>query len=91
MYKLLENPVMMTKEAIDKKFDGKWVYIVKAKFTEGQQFIEGVPVIVADSPCEGGDDGIYEKYRKPEYEDRYHYNLIRYEPSIPSIFSMEFA
>jgi len=91
MYQILENPKVMTKEEINKEFDGKWVYIVKAKFTHSQSLIEGMPVIIADTPCEGNEDGIYEMYQKPEFDERYHYDLVHYEPFIPSIISMEFV
>ena len=91
MYQIIENPKMLTKVEIDKEFDGKWVYIVKAKFTSSKSLIEGMPVVVADSPFEGNSDGIYEQYDSKEYVARYAYDLCNYEPFIPSVFAMEFV
>ena len=91
MYQVLENPRMMSGEEIEKTFDGKWVYIVKANITRNGKLIEGMPVVVADIPFEGTENGIYEQYRKPEYNERLEHNLKHYEPFIPSVFSLEFA
>ena len=91
MYKIIDNPVMMSKDEIEKEFDGKWIYIVKAEFTIGKRLVKGMPVIVADSPFEGQDEEIYKKYRTPEYDARYARDLCHYEPSIPSVFSVEFV
>jgi len=91
MYQIVENPKMMIKEEIDKEFDGKWVYVVKANVTRHGELLEGMPVIVADSPYEGTEDGIYKMYRKSEYEERLDYNLKHYEPFISSNFAVEFV
>jgi len=91
MYQIIENPKMMTKEEINNEFDGKWVYIVKAKFTESKSLIEGMPVIFADTPFEGNNDGIYEQYDAKEYVARYACDLCHYEPFIPSVFAVEFV
>ena len=91
MYQILEKQKIMKRDEIEKEFDGKWVYIVKAKFTNSKSLIEGMPVIVADSPFEGNSDGIYEKYDTKEYVVRYSCDLCHYEPLIPSVFAMEFV
>ena len=91
MYQILENPIMMSGEEIEEMFDGKWVYVVKANITRHGELMEGMPVVVADSPFEGTELGIYEQYRKPEYEERLDHNLKHYDPFIPSVFSVEFV
>jgi len=91
MYKIIENPQIMTKEDIDKMFDGKWIYIVKADITKHGELIKGMPVIIADEPYEGTEDGIYDKYNTYEFVKRCDYNLIHYEPFIPSVFAVEFV
>ena len=90
VYQILENLKMMSAEEIEKTFDGKWVYIVKADITRHGELIKGIPVIVADAPFEGNEDGVYLQYRKPEYEERCAHNLKHYEPFVPSVFSVEF-
>jgi len=81
----------MTKEEIDKEFDGKWVYIVKAEINKHGELLRGMPVVVADKPYEGNDDRIYEQYDSKEYVKRCDYNLKRYDPFIPSVFAVEFV
>jgi len=90
MYQIIENPEILSKSEIDKIFNGKWVYIVKARFTNSKSLIDGMPVIVADFPFEGNSDGIYEQYDVKDYIARYAYDLCTYEPFIPSVFAMEF-
>jgi hypothetical protein len=91
MYVILETPMMMSREEIEKTFDGKWVYIVKAIMNKHGELIEGMPVVSADSPFEGNEDGIYEQYNSKEYVKRVDYDLNHYEPFIPSVFSVEFV
>ena len=91
MYQVVENPIMMTEIEIREAYDGKWVYIVKAEITRHGELLSGMPVVVADNPYEGREDGIYMQYRKPEYEQRYGCDMNHYEPFISSVFSVEFV
>jgi hypothetical protein len=91
MVQILENPKMMTKDEIDVEFDGKWVYIVRAIFTNSKGLVEGMPVIIADKPFEGNENGIYEQFDSEEFEIRYARNLKHYAPFIPSVFAVEFV
>ena len=61
MYQILENPRMMPSDEIDKTFDGKWVYVVKAHINPHGELIEGMPVVTGDYQFEGVEEGIYEK------------------------------
>ena len=89
MYQILEKPMMMPYEDIISTYDGRWVYVVKANITKHGEMIEGMPVVVADSPYEGNENGVYEQYDAPEYSERIDYDLNHYEPFIPSVFSVE--
>jgi len=92
MYQIIDNPKLMTKDEIDKTYDGKWVYIVKANVTREGTVIDGTPVIIADEPYEGVEDGIYEHFRNEENEERLSYDLLHHDPHfIPSVFSVEFV
>jgi len=81
----------MTEAEIREAYDGKWVYIVKADITRHGELLTGMPVVIADEPYEGREDGIYMQYRKPEFEQRYGRNMNHYEPFISSVFSVEFV
>ncbi|GHU56750.1 hypothetical protein AGMMS49975_20680 [Clostridia bacterium] len=63
MYHIIENPVMMTAEEIDKEYDGRWVYLVKCEFAPGDELLKGMPVVVADNIFEGVEDGVYLPYK----------------------------
>jgi len=91
MYRIIDNPIMMTESEIREAFDGKWVYIVKADITRHGELLSGMPVVIADTPFEGNDDGIYEQYDTEEYEERYGCDMNHYEPFISSVFSVEFV
>ena len=69
-YKLVEHTEPLTEKEIETLYDGYWVYIVNARFTETKGFIDGVPVIIGDRPYDGVEDGIYDKYKCPEYDTR---------------------
>jgi len=88
MYKIIDNPKIMTSDDIDKTFDGKWVYIVKANFTPNQSLIDGVPVVVGDAPFEGVEDGIYEQFHKKEYGRRYSHTLLNNENFMSTVFNV---
>jgi len=91
MYQVIDDPVVMTEAEIREAYDGKWVYIVKADITRHGELLSGMPVVVADSPFEGNADGIYEQYNTKDYEERYGFDMNRYEPFISSVFSVEFV
>ena len=90
MYQVIDNPTVMTETEIREAFDGKWVYVVKAEITRHGELLSGMPVVIADTPFEGNDDGIYEQYDSKEYVKRLAHDMVPYEPFIPSIFAVEF-
>ena len=58
----------ITIEEIEKLYDGYWVYVVNAEFSEGRRdLVRGKPVIIGTMAYAGASDGIYDKYDKPEY------------------------
>jgi len=57
-----EDRVSCSCTTIENKYPGKWVFTVNVKFTEHMEFVEGTPVIIADSAYEGLDRGVYDKF-----------------------------
>jgi hypothetical protein len=53
-----EEQKRMSYEAIEKKYGGKWLYLVNAT----QNPLSAIPVIVADKWWEDEEKGVYEKY-----------------------------
>ena len=74
-YKLLNHIEPLTEKKIRDLYTGYWVYIVQAKLTETGGLIEGIPVVIGSRPYAGVQDGIYEKYKKDEYAERYGMSL----------------
>ena len=70
MRKLIENPVYMTYEEMEKEFAGKWILVANRVDTPTGLTAGGIPVAVADTIFEGQRDGFYEKFRAPEYAPR---------------------
>ena len=67
-YKLVEHTEPLTRKEIEELYDGYWVFIVNARFTETNGFIDGVPVVIGAMPFDGVKDGIYDKYKDPKYD-----------------------
>ncbi|MCL2199970.1 MAG: hypothetical protein FWB80_13720 [Defluviitaleaceae bacterium] len=76
MYEILQNPKRMLIQEIDNSFDGKWVYIVHCEKSEGNKTIAGVPVVIADGPFEGVEEGIYNQYKDGAYGETLSYTLL---------------
>jgi hypothetical protein len=53
-----EEQKRMSYEAIEKKYDGRWVFLVDII----DDPFSGIPVVVADSPMEGSERGIYKEF-----------------------------
>jgi len=60
----------MTYEQIQEKYLGYWVYVVKVRYNDDREFLDGIPVILATIPFGGSDDEIYTKYDTKEYDIR---------------------
>jgi len=69
-YRFVDHQTPLSEESIESLYSGYWVYCVKAKFTETNGFIEGIPVIIGEKAYDGGEDGIYEQYKTEEYSER---------------------
>jgi hypothetical protein len=80
MYEILENPKRMSIQEIDNSFDGKWVYIVRCEKSEGNKTVAGIPVIIADGPFEGVEDGIYNQFK-----DDTHGLTLSYTALLPTL------
>ena len=79
MRKLIENPVYMTYEEMEREFDGKWIYITKCNYSPYRELLGGFPVVIADKIFEGQDDGLYDRYMTSEYAPRTDRNFLDYE------------
>ena len=90
MYEIINNPKIMTKAEIDKTYNGKWVYIVKADINKHGTLITGMPVVIGDYQFEGVDEdrSIYDKYDSKEFEKRLSYPLYSLENFV-SVYTME--
>ena len=88
MYEVIGSPKVLTREEIDELFDGKWVYIVKAKFTPNEMLIEGMPVVIGDAPFDGVEDGIYKQFKNKDYGERCSYTLLKQPNLISSVYNV---
>ena len=62
MYEIIENPRRMTRSEIKNEYDGKWVFMVNLEGHIYGLFDYATPVVVADKPFEGNEDGIYKVF-----------------------------
>jgi hypothetical protein len=85
MRKIIENPVYMTYDEMEKEFMGKWILVTNCEYTEYNDFIRGIPVAVADKIFEGQRDGFYDKFKAPKYAPRV--DLDFDYDSVPGILS----
>ena len=86
MYIILSDTEMMTREEINAKYDGKWVFLTNCEFTPGSKLIRGIPRLVADKQSEGVYEGVYDVYKDSEkYGETYGYNLLHFEYLIKNI------
>ena len=75
-YKLLDHTEPLNADEIRRLYQGFWVFIVKAKFNEHGGLLSGIPVITGTRASDGAFDGIYDKYRSEEYDERTDLNLL---------------
>ena len=73
--RILENPIYMTIDEIEKEFAGKWVLVTNCVYSEDNQVIGGIPVAEADSEFEGQRDGFYDEFKDPKYSPRFSNDL----------------
>ena len=66
MYRIIppEERKEYTWEELSKNFNGKWLYIANTLFSDGNGFVKGTPVVVADSELEGMRNGVYEEFTR---------------------------
>jgi len=88
MYTIIKNPKMMHKADIDRIYDGRWVYVVKAKIDKHGWLTEGMPVVTGEFQYDGVEEGIYDRFDSEEYEKRLSYTLLHNEDTISSVFGV---
>ena len=54
-------------DEVRRLYEGYWVFLVNANFSETMELLSGKPVIIGSRQYDGVGDGIYEKYNAPEY------------------------
>jgi hypothetical protein len=84
-YRILSHTEPLPIDEIRQLYKGYWVYLVKAELSESDGLISGVPVIIGQTPHDGVEDGIYEKYRAKEYEKRADLSLLPNKGFISSL------
>ena len=67
------------------QFDGKWVYLVRAIFTNTHGLVKATPVVVADSELEGVEEGIYESYQSESFGRKADADFTDLCTAIPSV------
>ena len=89
-YRLLDHTEPMPIAEIKKLYEGYWVYLVKAKLTKefGGDMVSGIPVIIGKTPFDGVEDGIYDKYKSDEFNQRGDLNLL---PNVGFISALRFV
>jgi len=88
MYEVLSSPQILSREEIDQMYNGKCVYIVKAKFTPNTMLVEGMPVIIGDIPFDGVEDGIYKQFDSNDYGVSCSYTLLKQPNLISSVYNV---
>ena len=76
-YLELSHDEPMTVGEIERLYNGYWVYIVNAEFCAGRHnLLRGIPVVIGTMAYAGSEDGIYKKYRNPQYGEHKEYILL---------------
>ena len=90
MYKIITNPCIMTKAEIDVKYNGNWVYIVKANIDKHGTLLKGMPVVIGEFQFAGidEDESIYSQFDGTEYGKKLSYTLLPNDDSIGSVFGV---
>ena len=74
-----------TFEQKQNEFNGKWIYLVNAEFTESNGLIKAIPVVIADSELEGVEEGIYDQYQDESYGESADADFTNMCVAIPSV------
>ena len=86
MYIILDSAEMLTREEIDARYDGKWVFLTNCEFTPGSKLIRGIPRVIADKQYEGVDEGLYGTYKDTEkFGETYGHNLLDFDYLLKTI------
>ena len=91
MYRIIpkEEQREYTFEQLKDEFNGKWIFLVHAMFSNANGLIKAVPVVIADSELEGIEEQIYEKYQNEIYGITADADFTNMCASIPSVLWSE--
>ena len=85
----LEEQREYTFAQLQEQFNGKWIYLVHAIFSNSHGLLQATPVVVADSELEGIEEGIYEPYRSSSYGRKADADFTNMCMAIPSVLWSE--
>ena len=74
-----------TFKQLQEQFNGKWLYLVHAVFTNAHGLIKAIPVVIADSELEGVEEGIYEQYHSESFGRKADADFTNMCMAIPSV------
>ena len=77
-YKELCHTEPLSVEEINALYMGFWVYVVNAEVDSRSRLLSGIPVVIGEVAFAGSEDGIYKKYKDPEFGR--HYEHILWQP-----------
>jgi hypothetical protein len=58
-----DNRTKMSRESIRSAYDGKWVFMIDVNL---EPQYSAVPVVIADKPYEGREQGIYRQFQEDD-------------------------
>ena len=66
-YKFLDHTEPLPADEIRRLYNGYWVFLVNAEFSDINELLSGIPVVAGVRAHDGASDGIYAKYMTDEY------------------------
>ena len=75
-YRFLDHTEPLPADEIRRLYNGYWVFLVNAEFSEINELLNGIPVIIGVRAHDGASDGIYKKYMTDEYAPRADLSLL---------------
>jgi hypothetical protein len=91
MYKIIPNNEQSeySYTQLREQFNGKWLYLVHAEFSDSHGLIKATPVVVADSELEGIEEGIYKPYQSSDFGRKADADFTNMCMAIPSVLWSE--
>ena len=84
-YVVLDNDRFMTAQEIEELYDGWWVFLTNAEFSEDRLLLGGIPRVIGKRAYAGVKDGIYDKFKSQDSGVVCDMVLLRNEATITSV------